>query len=120
MTTRNTSPSRGAAARSEVNGKVKTISLSDPLFKGIKLTAPSVLPATAAWDIAEIQQMQKRGQNYIGGLLQMIVTVVGAEQAERVRDRLAEKAPVTTDGGLELLDQVASDIIDSYGTTAGE
>ena len=129
MTASNAAPrsrkGRGAAARSEVNGRPKVsdrpkkLTLSNPVFKGLKLAGPKTLPATFSWDLAEARAATDE-LSVMGAFYKLIVSVVGNSNAVAIRQRLVEKAPSVKDGGGELMSSVLTDIIGQYGMEEGE
>lgn len=103
------------------NGKGHTVTLTHPLMKGIELSGPPTLPATFSWDYAELQSLARdQDEGIMGTLYDLVVSVFGREQAREVRNRIAAKAPSTKDAGIGLLGSILSDVIDAYGTDAGE
>lgn len=100
---------KAAAARAERNGG----SLSCE-WLGLKLKLPAKLPATFAFDAAEIETADG-----IAPLFNCIRGVIGPEQFAAVRERVAEKKIP-----LEDFDDVLSELLDAvfgaYGVSLGE
>jgi hypothetical protein len=119
-TTEKTAPrKRGAVARSETNGKAKTIRLSTAPVKGMELIGPSTLPGTFSWDFAEMQSRIREDDAFaLGTLYRLIVSLIGEEQAEQIRAKL--KASSNGAGGADVMVGVLNDIIAAYGTEPGE
>lgn len=110
MTARNAaSRSRGAAARSELNGKLKTIT-----FRGVKLNLPSKAPFRLMYHFKAGLEMSA------DDLVQALDTVLG-DQMEKV---WAIELDLKKEGGVRglaaLLNELAGEVFDAYDLTPGE
>lgn len=105
MTTTKTgaSRSRGASARSEVNGKPKSIT-----FRGLKLEVPAVAPGEILFDI---------GDNDVTGTLR---TVLGEEQMLKLREKVAADKLSLPEAVGQLTDLLDRLFRDTYGVSSGE
>jgi hypothetical protein len=112
---------RAPVARSGNNGKPHAIKLTHAFLRDLELTGPPELPPTFSWDYAELQSLARdEDEGVMGTLYDLIVSVVGKEQARLIRNRIKEKAPTTTDAGTDLMGSILGDLVESYGTTEGE
>jgi hypothetical protein len=111
---------RGAAARSEVNGKGQKIKLTHKLLADLALIGPPILPPTFGWDLAQAQSwlIAQDGRG-MAGLFKVINSVLGDAQADKVRERIAEKAKDDEIDAMFFV-QIVNDIANSYGTDSGE
>lgn len=105
MTTSNAAPrqKRGVAARSEVNGRGKSVD-----FRGLKLKVPAQIPGQILFDI---------GDDNVTGTLR---TLLGERQLLRVREKVAADGlnlEQTVDTLTEFLNGIFSE---TYGITSGE
>lgn len=108
---------RGAAARSEVNGALKTITLTTPPFDGIKVQGPPEMPATFSWDLAEAHSLLRADNPLaLGAFYDLLVSVVGTTGAQKLREALA-----ALDGGPVMPLVIAiNDLTAAYGLDEGE
>lgn len=121
MATSKTAPrsTRGAVARSEANGKLRTIKLTRAPLAGLEIkNCPKELPATFSWDGARVQaRIAEEDVRVTGDLYRLIESVVGEEGSEQIRKQLIAKK---VDPGWKLLSDVLNDITDHYGLSTGE
>lgn len=104
MPAASTSPKkRAAAARSEVNGRKKTVD-----FRGLKLKVPAQVPGEVLFDI---------GDDNVTGTLR---TMLGETQLRQVREQIASEGLSLSDTVTALTDFVNDLFEDTYGISAGE
>jgi hypothetical protein len=110
---------RGPAARSEVNGKLRTIKLTAKPVAGLELKdCPKELPSTFSWDGARIQaRVAEQDPRVTGDLYRLLESVIGEGNAELIRKKVLDKK---VDPGEELMIDVLNDITSHYGTGLGE
>lgn len=94
---------RAAAARSEVNGRKKTVE-----FRGVKLKVPSKVPGEVLFDI---------GDDNVTGTLR---TILGETQLREVREKVAADG-LSLQQTVTALTEFVNDLFDTtYGITTGE
>lgn len=103
------STSKGAAARSEKKGKVKTVN-----FRGLKLKMPAKLPGTILFDLADLES-----GNDLRGTMEFLKSLVGAEQYQAIRNKVAEDGIGIDEVDTVLLSLIES-ILESSGLSRGE
>lgn len=109
-TPRKAAPSKkGAAARSEKNGKPKTVN-----FRGLKLKLPAKLPGTILFDLADLES-----GNDLRGTMEFLKSLVGAEQYQAIRNKVAEDEIGIDEVDTVLLSLMES-ILESSGLSQGE
>lgn len=82
-TSRKAASKRGAAARAEAQGEPKTFHFND---LDLTLELPVELPGELMFDLYQAQQA-----THSHGAVKLIYTLLGEEQASRVRDAIAAK-----------------------------
>lgn len=95
----------GAVARSERNGKPKTVD-----FKALTLTLPKDLPATIDFDLIELETEQTLQPIY-----RMLRSILGADQFLDVRNAVDPDDPERSD-----IFGLFQAIFDAYGVEPGE
>lgn len=107
------------AAQAETNGKLRKTRLKSAPVTGLELEdLPKQLPSTFSWDAARVQgRIASEDPRVIGDLYRLIESVIGEDNSERIRERLAAKK---VDPGVNLLADVLNDITTLYGTDLGE
>lgn len=102
-------PDKGAAALAETNGKPKAIK-----FRDLELTAPSKMPPTLLFDIAEIEA----GDGNIMPLFRILRSLLGPDQFTDVRNSFTDKD--TDDDVYGAVDKLLGELMGAYGVSLGE
>lgn len=81
-------------------------------FLGATFTGPPTLPGTFAFDMAAAAAGDE------GAIFTVVSDVLGDDQLVEVRELLAQQE--VTDGGIDLLGNLFTTLIDAYGIDEGE
>jgi hypothetical protein len=102
-------PKKGAAARSEKKNTPKAVD-----FLGLKLKLPAKLPGTILFDLADLES-----GNDLRGTMEFIKSLVGPDQYQAIRNKVAEDeiALEKVDG---VLLKLLEDILEASGLSQGE
>jgi hypothetical protein len=111
---------RAAAARSELNGKLRTITLKTPPLDGVKVKIPPDLPPAFGWDLAEAHSLLRADDPLaLGAFYDLLVSVVGREAVQELREALARQEAVPAVPAAPLVIAL-NDITAEYGIDEGE
>lgn len=103
------SPKRGGGSRAaKAEKKGRTLD-----FEGLQLTIPPKLPTSFSYRFAKISALEDRDENAAGEIYELLVSVIGAEQF----DKVAAHAD-TLKKGAEVGDLLVA-LIEEYGTDSG-
>lgn len=107
---RKASPSRrGEAARAEKKDTAKVVD-----FLGLKLKLPAKLPGTILFDLADLES-----GNDLRGTMEFIKSLVGSDQYQAIRNKVAEKE-IELDKVDGVLLKLLEDILEASGLNQGE
>lgn len=109
-----TAAAKGAATR-KGGGSRAAKAQKTAKFAGVTLKLPPELPATFAFDFAQITAREEAGENASAGTYRLIVGVIGEEQYTQVRDAIAEGK-----GKGKTLVDLVGEVVSAYGTGPGE
>ena len=97
------------AARAEKKGDAKTVD-----FRGLELKLPATLPGTLIFDFADIES-----GNELRGTMEFLKSLVGAEQYQAIRNKVAEEG-ISFEDVEGALQGLIEEILDSSGLSQGE
>ena len=101
--------SKPAAAQAEAKPEPKTVEV-----RGLTLTLPESLPATFAFDVAEMQQ-----EATVFAVIRLLTTFLGSEQVVEIRGKVA-RGEVTDDDLGDFLGEILEAIFEEFGLSLGE
>lgn len=84
-------------------------------WRGIQLKLPDRLPATVAFDLADLETSEEA----LTPLFRFITGLIGSDQLARVRTKVAEDND-SLDDLPDILSGIVSSILDEYGMSVGE
>ena len=100
---------KAGAARAEKKNEQKTVD-----FRGLKLGLPAKLPGTILFDLADLES-----GNDLRGTMEFIKSLVGAEQYQAIRNKVAED-DIPFDKVTDVLLALLEDILETSGLSQGE
>lgn len=87
-------------------------------FRGVRIALPSVLPASFAFDLAQIQGEAEAEEAPFGAIFSLITSIISREDFTKVRDALGNET--SEDGGVAILMELLAEIVGEFGATEGE
>lgn len=102
---------KGAAAAAKAEKKPAPTTIE---VRGLTLTLPESLPATFAFDVAEMQQ-----EATVFAVIRLLTTFLGAEQIVEIRSKIA-RGEVTDDELGDFLSEILEAIFAEFGLSLGE
>lgn len=109
-------PSKGAAARSEKANEPKPKSYT---WRGLKLKLPPKLSGELLWDFAEFEADEEAGRERVGPMITLLRSLVGTEQSQAIREKVAEDGIDIDQVGDELY-KILDGVLKKYGLSMGE
>ncbi len=109
---------KSAAARKAAAARTEKTNTDAHVFewRGHKLTLPDRLPATVAFDLAELQEP---GNQSMSPMFRFLAGLIGTEQLALVRDQIAKDGDA-----LDELEQILAELLDgvlgAFGMNLGE
>ena len=100
---------KAAAARSEKKDEPKTVD-----FRGLTLHLLADLPGTLLFDLADLES-----GNDLRGTMEFIKSLVGADQYQAIRNKIAEDA-ILLDDVADVLLKLLENILETSGLGQGE
>ena len=100
---------KGAAAVAEKKPEPKTVEV-----RGLELTLPDTLPATFAFDVAEMQQ-----EATVFAVIRLLTTFLGSYQVVEIRGKVA-RGEVTDEELGDFLGEILEAIFEEFGLSLGE
>jgi hypothetical protein len=102
---------KGEAARGEKKDKSKTVD-----FRGVKLTLPAKLSGTLLWDFQTLMGGDERS---LGGIIDFLESLVGAEQSRLVRSKVRED-DLDIEETFPALEDLMQKVFEESGVSQGE
>jgi hypothetical protein len=109
-------PSKAAAAKAEVQDQQEPKSFE---WRGITLALPDELPGTVLFDFAEMESQIRAGEDRIGPTVELITSLVGADQVQAVKAKVAEDK-LTLEEALEEIPGLLNSLLEQFGMGLGE
>ena len=103
--------SKAAAAKAEKDEKDEPTTIE---VRGLELTLPDALPATFAFDVAEMQQ-----EATVFAVIRLLTTFLGSEQVVEIRGKVA-RGEVTDEELGDFLGEILEAIFEEFGLSLGE
>ena len=115
---KNTNGRTGTASRAQAEKAIAELGDKprNTTFRGVKLTLPSKMPATFAFDVAE---MQAGNGTDLGVLHRLMVGFMGDDQWRAVRDKIASDGSPMDDLG-DIITELFDSLTSAYGVSLGE
>lgn len=111
-------PKKGAAAAARDEAKEEAEKVEDEPttieVRGLTLTLPDKLPATFAFDVAEMQEAAT-----VFAVIRLLTTFLGGEQVVAMRSMIA-RGEVSDDDLEDFLTEVLEAILAEFGLSLGE
>ena len=101
--------SKAAAAQAEAKPEPKTVEV-----RGLTLTLPEQLPATFAFDVAEMQQ-----EATVFAVIRLLTTFLGSDQVVEIRGKVA-RGEVSDEELGDFLGEILEAIFEEFGLSLGE
>mgnify|MGYP006921357460 CR=1 FL=1 len=104
-------PKKGQVAAGEKAGGPRVVE-----WRGTEFTVPAVLPADLAWAMADIESGDGSS---VTPILSLLRSIIGTEQEQQLRDKLAADGVSFTDLP-DALSELLSALFDAYGMAEGD
>lgn len=104
---------KAAAARVETNGGTQARSFQ---WRDLEIALPAQLPATIAFDVADLQANE---DNALTPMFQLLEGLFGRDQLQKVRGQLAKDGE-TLDDLPEILVELVGAALEPFGVSLGE
>lgn len=106
--------SKAAAARKEKEDKPEDAAPETIEVRGLELRLPTELPATYAFDVAEMQQ-----EASVFAVIRMLTTFLGDEQIVAVRGKVAREK-INGEDFDDFLAEIVEAVFGAFGLSLGE